>query len=97
MKWNVKVGDKTLVEDLIRLAIQQYEMECHDKKKTMNIKMNPKAYVLRFAEDDGAADVIPCGLIFSDFSFRKTCLVSLVDSIGIRNTSSGSLSRNRTI
>eukprot|EP01114_Cavostelium_apophysatum_P009724 TRINITY_DN2296_c0_g1_i2.p1 TRINITY_DN2296_c0_g1~~TRINITY_DN2296_c0_g1_i2.p1 ORF type:complete len:440 (+),score=103.95 TRINITY_DN2296_c0_g1_i2:283-1602(+) len=50
------IGDKTLVEEVIHLSIQQYILECSDKKKQMRINSNPKAYVTRFAEDDGVPD-----------------------------------------
>lgn len=51
-----KVNDKASVEDVIKLAIQQYEIKCMESKKAMRINMNPKAYVLRFADDDGLPD-----------------------------------------
>lgn len=31
-------------------------MECSDKKKSIRINLNPEAYILRFAEDDGIPD-----------------------------------------
>lgn len=38
------------------MTIQQYEIRCLETKKTQRINMNPKAYVLRFAEEDGVPD-----------------------------------------
>ena len=48
--------DKTSVEEVIRHAMQQYELECSDRKKMVRINTNPKAYVLKYAEDDGVPD-----------------------------------------
>ena len=53
---NIQVAEKTSVEDVIKVAIQQYEIECSDKKRVVRMNMDPKAYVLRWAEDDGVPD-----------------------------------------
>jgi hypothetical protein len=52
----VQMGEKSSVEEVIKGAMQQYEIDCADRTKQVRINMNPKAYVLRFADDDGAPD-----------------------------------------
>lgn len=89
------------MEEVIRLAMQQYEMECHDKKKQSKLKGNAKAYVLRFSEDDGSADVSTriFNAIFSNVvtEIDSRVLNSLYNRNLGRSSSISEISRDRAI
>jgi len=59
----IQVEEKSSVEQVIINSLNQYNLECSDKTRQVRINMNPKAYVLRFAEDDGTPDDVMPALV----------------------------------
>jgi len=50
------VSEKARVEEVIKLTLQQYEIECSARRKAIRINLDAATYLLRFAEDDGSPD-----------------------------------------
>lgn len=44
------------MEDVIGQSLQQHEIKCLEVKKAQRINTNPKAYVLRIADESGTPD-----------------------------------------
>jgi hypothetical protein len=61
LAWNpnpvkVKVASKATVETVINLALKQNEEDTKDDINRVAVNRNPKALMLKFAEDDGTPD-----------------------------------------
>lgn len=52
----VKVGEKTTVGEVVKATLQQFEAQTSEDINKGPINTNPKAWMLRFAEDDGTPD-----------------------------------------